>query len=105
MLHQAVRCTGPAVPKLVQLLIDARADVFARDAARKTPAGHLPALARKVTPEQLAAGRLIIAEGKRRGVDPGYPVATASAAYVSGGCSTSSGGCSGGCGGCGGCGS
>jgi hypothetical protein len=101
-LHRAVQSSAPEAPEVVQLLIAAKADICAKDVDGKTPAAHLPTRAYSATPQQLQMGRHILAEGNRRGVDPGYAAPTTSAAYTSGACG--GGGCGGGgCGG-GGCG-
>ncbi len=101
-LHRAVQSNGPNAPEVVRLLIAAKADICAKDSTNgKPPAAYLPDQARSATPQQLQMGRLLIEEGRRRGVDPGYAQPTAASTYVTGACSGGGGG--GGCGG-GGCG-
>jgi hypothetical protein len=111
-LRRAVQSSAPEAPEVVQLLSAANADICAKDTSGKTPAAHLPTRAHLTTLLQQQTGRYILAEGKRRGVDPGYVMPTyTSRAYSDGAAYTSGaysgggegggGGCGGGCGGCG----
>ncbi len=106
---------------MVKLLIDANADICAKDAMGNTPAAYLPERARIASSNQVTMGQHIIKEAQRRKCDAGYAKPESQEAYASGSCiavvvvastTTATGGCGGGgcggggCGGggCGGCG-
>ena len=120
MLHRAVQSGSASV---VKLLIDANADICARDAAGNTPAALLPERARDASSAQVAMGQLFLKEAQRRRCGAGYAKAESQEAYASGSCfavvvavtahseTSTDGGGGGGCGGggcggggCGGCG-